>query len=158
MISELRLSPDGFIHGGGGYLMGREVLNRLHSRYLHAPPNVNVEVESTKNLTYWVQSPGSLKLNWTLSFNITADTYAYHLNLLRAALTASSAACPDKSCLEPLLPSSGSSANKMNQRSYKLGVRVIDLCTNLFAGPRTCHHRCVQAVTQAGGCCYYYCC
>ena len=42
MMFSPTLTPDGFIDGGGGYLMGREVLNRLHSRYLHPPPNVNV--------------------------------------------------------------------------------------------------------------------
>jgi len=141
MMFRQMLTLAGFIPGGGGYLMGREVLDRLHSRYLHPPPNVNSKVESTKNLSYWVQVTGYSKWSTSAqSFNTTANTYAYHLNLLRAALTASSAACPDKSYLEPLLSSSRSSADEINQRSFKLGVRVIDLCTNLFAGPRTCHH------------------
>jgi hypothetical protein len=52
MMFQQMLTLSGFIHGGVGYLMGREVLDRLHSRYLHPPPNVNVQVESTKNLTY----------------------------------------------------------------------------------------------------------
>ena len=126
----------GFYYGGGGYLMGRSVLQSLHSNFIEGKPD---EVGDKR----WLRR------------NLGVLTEAFDL----------SSKLGDKcaSCVKIRPPANNSkSSNLLPILQADLSVRTIDLCVNMMAERGTCYHsdhaitRClvyaIYANTMTAGC------
>lgn len=113
-----KITKKGFFYGGSGYLMGRGLISVLTSHVLHGPRTSDDSVRTTKH------------------FN--------HLGLMEEAFAVSESNCPknnndssnDCMRLDPAVPI----VLHFHNNKAELGVRLIDLCVNVFSEEGTCHH------------------
>jgi hypothetical protein len=135
VIGDMRLwhiTRKGFFYGGGGYLIGKPVLNSLVSNVIH-DKNEKDKFRSKRQ--------------------------AADLGVLREAERLSNASCPKCLKMRPSLDM-GNESDKYAIADLK--VRVVDLCVNMMAQSGSCYHsdhsmtRClshaVYADTLSAGC------
>lgn len=109
-----KITQRGILYGGRGYLMGKEVLNRLRSNVVYGPKIIQDQFRSSSQMKY--------------------------LSILREAYRSvfDSLTCHEnKDCLQ-ILTNNG---KWMDYNSIgKLSVSLVELCRNLLSEENTCYH------------------
>lgn len=133
------LSLGGIFAGGSGYILGHKVLQLLNNKAVRF---------------FGFEGVGTGSSGVDLSDSYRSDPQVRHLSLLADAMAVQHGGrCPlhkGSSCVPTLKDvhesqlsqkNSSSSSSSYGELFVPIGVRLIDLCTNLMANEHACHHR-----------------
>lgn len=135
------LSLEGIFAGGSGYILGHKALQLLNNKAVRH---------------FGFEGVGTSSSGVDLSDGYRSDPQVRHLSLLAEAMAVQHGGrCPQhkgSSCMPTLKDMHESQLSQKNSLSpfssgdlfVPIGVRLIDLCTNLMANEHACHHRCVR--------------
>lgn len=133
------ISKVGFFVGGSGYIIGRNVIQRLVSKEVAL---FGFESELYKNLKASFQS-----LVKDIAEDDSRSTHqVWHLSLVADALRTSLSLCPKPSIgvdkrLQEMSQCVLNLGDAKSKNFASIAVRLIDFCVNMMANDNTCQHR-----------------
>eukprot|EP01032_Pedospumella_encystans_P022406 gene22406-25383_t len=139
---EGHLTTEGIFSGGAGYILGKVMLDRLHSKEVYAAGHERwpsePQLSKENELTILTQASDALRSPQQIKF----------LSVLSEGIELATQHCNNADYAHPYTCILSTTATRSSRRAephtdYRvvpLAVRLIDFCTNIMASPDTCMH------------------